>query len=116
MKNGFCTRWFVRLASLVALGFSACAEPKLVCQGSTATTRLSPAHRRDNGFELVSISQSRKVTVKDSNGALMHARPGEHFVFKNGEDTPGYTTLRSVDLSTGEVVIEGMEFAMTIQR
>ena len=67
---------------------------------------LCPRHPGDDDCRLVKIYSSREVIVRDRTG-FAHALPGEHFKNSNGEDL-WYWRLKTVDLDTGKVTIEGL--------
>lgn len=103
------------LPVIAAALLGGCAMKRLICEGEPYPIELSPSRRINEGLQLVSISNSGRVTIRFDDGKLASARPGKQFTLRDGSPTRGYYTLRSADRSSGRVVVEGMEFAMYAQ-
>jgi len=96
---------------------SGCATHRqFVCKPYFEPFELSPKSRHDNGYgiTLISITCSRLVTIRLDNGKLARAHPGEEFKLRDGESAQGFR-LRSVDIPSGRVIIEGEIFVMGAQ-
>lgn len=99
------------LAGICCFGLG-CAT-RAVCQAVTQEIVLSPGNE-NSGYRLVSITNSRKVTIRDvQNGEYFSARPGEAFSRESGPPTG--LTLLSADPSTGRVVVQDVMFEMSEQ-
>jgi hypothetical protein len=59
----------------------------------------------------VGISHNGRVTIR-FNQTLAHARVGEEF--RDRDRCPLSFTLKSVDVVSGRVVINGFEYALTV--
>ena len=107
------------ICAAAAVLFTGCAsQHRWTCRPWPDPFELSPSHRNDRayGVTLISISRSRRVTIRLAEGKpgyrLAYARPGEEFKLRDGSSTQVYR-LRSVDLASGKVVVEGTIFAMS---
>jgi hypothetical protein len=103
---------FLILSVGAVLFLEGCATHGGDCRIEPYPIELSPLHRTSEGLRLVSISNSRKVTLRLSDGRIAYARPGKPFMLNDGSSAPGSYTLLSADPQTGRVVVEGINFAM----
>jgi hypothetical protein len=91
----------------IALALSGCASSDNVYHTTESYEfTLSPAERANpnEGVKLVSMSRTGRVTIQTTNGIRWRAKQGERFV----NDRGGHSySLKSVDLKTGKVVLEG---------
>jgi hypothetical protein len=102
---------FFPLVLIVAMFFSSCARHEGYCVGEPEPFELSPSHLNEYGIRLASISNSGLVKIQCPDGEFAYARTGESFEHRDGSNA-GFYRLRSVDISSGHVIIEGMRFVM----
>ena len=82
----------------------------MVCIAEPQRIELSPSHRTDSGFTLVSISHSGRVTTRFDEGRLADATPGQLFEARDHKAC-GTVELLSADTSSGRVVLEAYSVA-----
>ncbi|MCP5539371.1 MAG: hypothetical protein H7A52_04420 [Akkermansiaceae bacterium] len=76
---------------------------------------LSPTAPESDGFTLVRIATSGNVTIRGAGDSRLTARIGETFQDIDNPEKNSGLVLKSVDLESGEVVLETTMFVMTVE-
>ena len=102
--------WAMMLAMV-----SCASHPPMECMAVESPIHLSPQARENMGLRLVKISRTGKVTISEHNGRLASAKVGDEFKWLDKPDEPCGYRLKSVDVSSGQVVVAEESFAMAIR-
>jgi hypothetical protein len=100
-------RFFFVLATLGGIVLSACAN-RFECSASYFDMEFSPTNRGDDDLYILKIANSGRVTIRTRMDGNATAKPGEHFLNKEGKKL---WRLKSVDVKIGKVIIEGIMFS-----